>query len=403
MKKISGILIIFTVFQFVSAAPFFSGYTGIRTNLYSNSDSSTVDPELTTEAFFAGQLDFNNFFLLRTELSIQTEDILASGLFKNTDAVFCIDELSATFHKQMFETSQYFSVFLGTYEPIGSDVFLQRQFGIQPITSKITDNWLGLNGSVVYPFYGAGCSYVIHFDRIPVASGLYLYENRENDNNDLETNIDFRLATVTRYVTLDIGAGIGAPLEQKDGDTDVILLIDTIYLHTGLTMLVGNAYTNSLFVQCGFQNLPVKGGTTTTEIDSSDIYLLLEPRLITKDFKANLTLFSLPQETADTLLFITDPLGINISIFNDMLYIKNTNFTFGFHATCSFPDKTFMDITDVTNLFSQGSYTVRISPFISTKIMGGQLNTMIQITATDFSKDSWSSAVKLNAGYKKRL
>lgn len=386
------------------ASPFFSGFAGIKDDITSDSDSSSYDPEMTAQAFFACQLDFTKNLLVRTELSVQTEDILASGLFKDTDAVFCIDELSMTYRKQIFNTSQYFSIFLGTYEPIGSDVFLQRQFGIKPISSRITENWLGLNGSVVYPFYGIGGSYIIHFDAAPIASGLYLYENKENDDDDSELNIDFRIASVTPYCTVDFAAGLGAPLQTKDGDTDVILLINTLYLHTGINMLIGNIYTSSLFIQGGFANLPIRASESENKLESKDVYLIVEPRIVTREFQAHLTMFSFPQETADKMLFIDDTFGFNLNLFTDNLYIKNTNITFGFNTTLSFPDKNFLDLKDKLALFDDDGYDVRVSPYISFPVMSGTIHLMLQATLTDFTRnDSWTSGLKFNIGYKAQI
>lgn len=394
----------FCAVQNMYAAPFFSGYAGIKDDVTSDPDSSSFDPVMTAQAFFAGQIAFSPNFLVRTELSVQTADILKAGLFKDTDATFCIDELSLTYRHQLLNTSQYFSLFLGTYEPIGSDLFLQRQFGIKPISSHITESWLGLHGSVVYPFYGAGGSYVIHFDKAPIASGIYIYENHENDNDDAEMNVDFRIASVMQYFTVDFAAGLGAPLETKNGDANVILLINTLYLHTGINMLIGNSYTSSLFLQGGFANLPVRAEDTSTKLDSSDIYLIAEPRLVTRQFQAHLTMFSFPQETADKLVFIDDTFGFNLALFTDNLYVRNTNVTFGFNTTLSFPGKNFLDLSDKLALFDNDGYNVRVSPYVALPVMTGTLHLMLQATITDFIRgESWPSALEFNIGYKAQL
>ena len=67
------------------------------------------------KAYFAGELDFSPQFLVRAEFSIQTADVLDTGLFEETDAVFCIDEFSATYIKPFLGITQYISAFIGVF------------------------------------------------------------------------------------------------------------------------------------------------------------------------------------------------------------------------------------------------------------------------------------------------
>ena len=139
IKKLSIATALFSIFSANMFSAAFSGYAGIKGDITSNEASEKFDPIMNMKAYFAGELDFSPQFLVRAEFSIQTADVLDTGLFEETDAVFCIDEFSATYIKPFLGITQYISAFIGTFEPIGTDVFLQRHFGIQPITSMITE------------------------------------------------------------------------------------------------------------------------------------------------------------------------------------------------------------------------------------------------------------------------
>ena len=156
MKKIRKIALAITAVLLFSTNIYsqaaFSGYSGGKLNYSSNEDSGdTYDPDLSLQAFFQGQFNFSQNMWGHLEFSIDTKDFLSKELFHKTDAWFKIDEISLIFKSKAETNANYFSLFMGTYDPIGSDIFLQRYFGIQPIASKITESWLGLAGSVLYP------------------------------------------------------------------------------------------------------------------------------------------------------------------------------------------------------------------------------------------------------------
>ena len=67
-------------------------------------------------------------------------------------------------------------------------------------------------------------------------------------------NGDLRYACAFEYVTADFSLGFGGPLKETYKANDVFVVINTLYLHTGLTMLIGNSYTQSVFLQAGLSN-----------------------------------------------------------------------------------------------------------------------------------------------------
>ena len=390
----------------------FSGYAGVKGDFYADPAQEDFDPAFALQGYFGGQLNIAPAFLLRLEFSIQTDDVTEQSPFSDGGIAshFFIDELSATYIKPFLNITQYFSLFLGSFEPIGNDIFLQRHFGIEPISSHITESWLGLRGSTAYPFYGAGGSYIVHLNKKPIATGAYLYVNDENWEDKNQLNLDWRFATVYPYLALDFAIGLGAPMSHKQGNEDVIVLIDSLYLHSGINLLVGNKYSTSLFVQSGFSNLQLKAGETRYEIASKDLYLLVEPRFVTKNFQTHITMFSVPVETVEKLLFVTDTFGFNIAVFTDNLYIKNKNITFGFHTTWSFGEdaqgrrRYLTDLKHIADLVKDTEhFNVKITPFVDIPIAGGQVHTMLQATVTNLSADTWKDHFKLSVGYKGRI
>lgn len=375
---------------------FFSGFAGAKFDFQSDKESDSYDPEGSFHSFFAGQMNLSKDCIVHGEFSLKTESLSGGDFYKKTPAEFQIDELSITFRKPLLASTNYLSFFTGTYEPIGSDIFLRRQFGIKPICSKLLEGWLGLAGSVIYPMFGVGGSEIIHFDSQPIASGIYIYINREIEDSYI-LNGDFRWACVYRFFTLDVDAGVGVPLVEDKRD-EAYFVIDSIYGRTGINMLIGNSYTTSFFVQAGFTEIPFKKKNESVTFDENKAYFLFEPRFRNNKCSFELTAFSLPKETVQEMLFLDETLGINFNTYTDNLYIKTRPFTFGLHSTLAFKDKHYNDLKDFSSLFDD--YQITASPYIETRLGNGILHSMMKLKITDMIEDSWYKAVKLSIGYK---
>jgi len=405
VKKIIGIFAAFfsSTLLFAVDLPFFSGYTGVIENI-SNSTSNTFAPTMKTDAFLSSQLDFGGVFLVRGEFALKTDDILAKGIFQDTAATFKVNEISATFRYGSLTSSHFFSLFLGNYESIGSDMFLQRQFGIKPITSPVTESWVGLCGATLYPFYGIGGSYVIHFEQ-PFAVGIYLFANNDEATDEQVFNTDLRFACVLRSFSVDFSAGLAFPHEQSISETgeNVVLLVRTETLHAGCNMLIGNRFAFSVFMQAGVSNIDINPEKTSKlTINADDMYLFFEPRIATRLFTANLSAYSIPQESVDNMIYLHDPLGANVSIYTDHLYIENVNFTFGIHTTLSFPGKTFMDIVDDYANMLTWTRNLYVTPFLSIPLFSGTLKFSASANCLSIPDEGFS-AFNGTIGYKAQL
>lgn len=411
MKKIKSLvlsLLFICTTSPVFSFTFFSGYAGGKLN-YAASDNETYDPDLTVQAFFAGQFNFSDSSWGRMEFSVNTADLINLSLFEQSsntlNADFQFDELSFISRNIMNNKMNYFSVYMGTYDPIGSDIFLQRYFSIEPIKSQLSDSWLGMAGSIIYPHFGVGFSDIVRFTNAPLALGGYVYVNKDDS---FVFNFDGRFAGVYRYFTFDFAAGIGLPLSNRYIGEDVIVVVDTLNLHAGITMLIGNNYTNSLFIQAGFKADIDKGRNPSFQITTKDLYFLFEPRFMYGDGHFNITAYCLPVNTISNLLNVDDPIGIDFNIFSNSFAIKNKIFTFGWHTNLSLaiPNANYIEF------FSQGpeaifsnvdNFNANISPYISTSLLNGTIHAQGKIKIMSFIKSQWYNAFSLDIGYKCKI
>ena len=381
----------------------FSGYAGAKLNYAPDTDSVTYNPTLEMQAFIQGQFTFSQNLWTHLEFSIDTKDLISTELFHSTDASFNIDELSLIFRTKIESQSNYFSAFMGTYEPIGSDIFLQRYFGIKPIDSKLTESWLGIAGSILYPHFGIGLSDVVKFNGIPAATGLYLYLNHEDDSVFV-FNTDFRTALATRFLTVDFAAGIGFPLSNKYSGNEIIFAVVEIYLHAGTTLLLGNSYTPALFIQAGLNNAEFNKKLEKLAFGPENIYLMVEPRFKIGNLRLHVSAYSLPEDTVEKLMFIDNTLGVGLNFFTDAVSWGSQRVNIGILISGSIPGKNFYDLLAPMDLFNNYvktlQFDVSANPYISTYFLGGTISTELSVQVMDCITGQWKTAISGNFGYK---
>lgn len=385
----------------LNASTFFSGYAGGKLNYSADSNAEKYDPDLKLQAFFAGQFNFSNNLWSHLEFSIDTKDFISESIFHETESVFQIDEASLIIRANMENTTNYFSAFMGTYDPIGSDVFLQRYFSIKSIASKITDSYLGLAGSILYPHFGLGISDVIKMHNNPLAFGGYMYFNHE-DSKYFVFNADLRAACVYRYFTGDFACGIGAPLADKFKGEAVFIAIDKFYWHAGTTLLIGNNYTNSLFIQAGLYNAAFTAKNDNIIVGPEDLYILLEPRFLFQNFHFNISLYSLPPNTIKKLLLVDDTLGVDLNFYSDSALLGAKPFTVGAHVSLSFKDKSIIDFKNINSIGSAG-FNLCLTPYMSTAFLSGELHLQGKINVMELAKEVPGKAFSADLGYRTKF
>lgn len=402
MKKHLVVLSICLLFSSMSfAATSFSGYAGGKINYAANPEQESYDPDLCLQAFFAGQFNFTQNIWAHLEFSLNTGDFLGQSFFHEIDSKFRIDELSLIARSNLKDFSNYLSVFMGTYDGIGSDIFLQRYFNIIPINSKITDNYLGYSNSILYPHFGVGMADIIKIHAYPIAVGPYIYVNHE-DSKYYVLNGDLRFATSMQYLTCDVAMGLGIPLADKYRGEDVIIAVEKVYWHAGATLLLGNSYTSSIFLQAGIYNASFNAKQEASIVSPNDIYLLVEPRLLLSELNIHISIFSLPAATVKKLLVINETLGINVNMFSTTSTKGINSLTYGLHASIGFAGKSIFDIQNVINM-SEKDFNLNISPYINSSFLSGELHAMLTIKAMELMRGKPEKAISVDLGYRTKL
>ena len=382
------------------AATSFSGYAGGKLNYAANPEEEEFNPDLKLQAFFAGQFNFSQNIWSHLEFSINTGDLLSQSIFHETESLFQIDEISLICRANLYNSANYISAFMGTYDPIGSDIFLQRYFNVKPIDSKLTESYLGLAGSILYPHFGIGIADVIKLYTVPVAFGGYIYVNHE-DKDFYVINTDIRFASVLSYFTCDFACGLGIPLADKYKGEDVIIAVEKAYWHAGTTILVGNNFTNSLFMQAGIYNASFKAKESSI-VSPDDLYILLEPRFLIANAHLNVTLYSLPEQTVSKLLLVEDTLGVNLNFFADASLASSNSLTYGAHLNVSLIDKHFQDLKEIKD-FTSEDLNITITPYLESQFLSGQIHLQASIRLMDFVRERAGHAFSLDLGYRTKF
>ena len=400
-KKIKAILLISTVCLFnIYATSSFSGLAGAKINYSGNTIDSKYNPDLKLQAFFAGQFNFSDNIWGRTEFSLDTGDFINENILQETSSMFQIDEISLNFRGNLGKSINYFSIFLGTFEPIGSDVFLQRYFGIKPIASKITESWLGLSGSILYPQRGFGISDTLKFINKPIAINLAAYINSD-ENDTFVYNTDLRFSTNLRYFTFDVLCGIGLPFGNKYTDENYIFVVEKIYWHAGTNILIGNDYTQSLFIQAGIFNASFTG-KNNFDWAKKNIYLLFEPRFNLDKLNCDITLYNIPENNVKELQHIDDVLGVNINLYSENVKIKNNSFTIGFHTNIGFKNTSIFDIKNISKVTKE-YISLNFTGYTKSNFLSGELQLMVKLRAMEAINGNSGNLFSCGIGFRTKI
>lgn len=416
-KKTFAVVFCLLFFIYTSFAfPYFTGTIGIGGKVQPEPEKF---PSFLMDSYFAGQFDLSQNLFLRTSFSMYTtESIFKDSTFKNTESIFNLDEISLTYRGSFGQISHLLGVYLGEYEPVGSDVFLQRQFGIPSFASRLTESICGISRAKIYDMSGIGGSYIV---KIPknVALGANIYYNKtenletpEEDDISESFNTDFRLASAGRIGAIDLTFGLTMPMKREllldNGDTQkVILLVERADMHAGLTAFLGSSNSSSLLFQAGFTKLIIDPNEENDEkvLSLNDVYILVEPRFISRSMCLSLSLFNMPKETRENLFYIDNPIGISVSLYTPWISLSGRKSQFGLMTTLSSSDSLDKFIaqqeSEEVDEEKFSNLGLNISPYGIIYIGGGKLNFSLNVNAFNIKDwDSFLANVSLIAGYK---
>ncbi|MBP5569035.1 MAG: hypothetical protein J6X54_07415 [Treponema sp.] len=404
MKKIFLALSLLFVFSTGSlfAGSFFSANVGGMLSYNPDVAQTEYDPNLKLNAYIESQFNFADNIWSHFNFSLKTDDFLSVDLFSETDSKFRIDEISVIIKSPIEASTNYFGVYMGAYDPIGSDLFFQRYFGLLPTSSVLTKSWLGQAGSILYPHFGIGIADVVKLHNYPLAFGLYAYVNNE-DEKYYVFNADLRFGAVYRYFAIDIAGGLGAPLSDKYNGEGVIVVVDKLYWHAGTTILIGNNYTQSLYLQAGIFNASFTKDNDALITDPDHIYFLVEPRFRFKNTHMNISAWSIPKECVDNFIYVSDTLGASVVVYNDTLSWGSHQINLGTIFSLSFPNKTFLDLASPLQLFVNRDFNVDITPYLSTNLLSGEIHFQSTIRIMEFLRNNWYNGITFEVGYKTSL
>lgn len=384
------------------AGSFFSANAGGMLSYNPDVAQTEYDPNLKLNAYIESQFNFADNIWSHFNFSLKTDDFLSVDLFSETDSKFRIDEISVIIKSPIEASTNYFGVYMGAYDPIGSDLFFQRYFGLLPTSSVLTKSWLGQAGSILYPHFGIGIADVVKLHNYPLAFGLYAYVNNE-DEKYYVFNADLRFGAVFRYFAIDIAGGLGAPLSDKYNGEGVIVVVDKLYWHAGTTILIGNNYTQSLYLQAGIFNASFTKDNDALITDPDHIYFLVEPRFRFKNTHMNISAWSIPKECVDNFIYVSDTLGASVVVYNDTLSWGSHQINLGTIFSLSFPNKTFMDLASPLQLFVNRDFNVDITPYLSTNLLSGEIHFQSTIRIMEFLRNNWYNGITFEVGYKTSL
>ncbi len=403
MKKLHKILLfsaIFAAFSTVHAAPSFSGAIGgsVGFDLDFPLSGGSVGHKVPLSGFAAVQANLTNWCVARGEIAIDASNFEFDDIFGSAQAAIKLNELSVVLIHRTVTASSFFSGFLGSSDQIGSDSFLMRQFGIEPISSRLSRSATNLAGLPILRSKGAGISYIVNFDKAPVATGAYFYYGK-NSTSDKTLNIDARVAYASNLVTLDFLAGISAPFQDKYNNEDVVFMINTLKMHGGINFLAGSKYTHSLFMQVGIKDITVKG-SGAGETTGDELSFLLEPRINFKKFRMNLTVFAYDSESVRETIYLSNEMGAAFTFYKDDIETKNGFLTLGIHVIGGIGEKNALDFFKNFNL-TGATYNAYVTPFVELPLsQSSSLEAMTQIGLKDLS-GSPTLGYKIAASVKK--
>ena len=389
---LAGTLTLLLSLSTIFAQAHFSGFTGVAANV--GATEAGEETQFTADGFFAGQVDLFGVVMLRTGVSLRTNNLISMDLFKGVPATFRLDELSITARFPCCHVTRYISVFAGNHESIGSDLFLRRHFGILPANSRLSETWEGRTDTTIYPFSDFGASYVLKLQSSQ-AFGLYFYTG--NKEEQFRGNVDLRFAGVFSLATVDFSAGIGFPITFDESTGASISLNRKIELHTGLSTIIGNTHTASLFLQFGLSKIVLNSEDDQSVMKLSDLYFWIEPRFKGNFMNFHFTMFNLPTNAVQNMFFVSGSLGCNLAIFANNLYAGIFNFTVGTHLTIS----TQSISLDNFNNISSKDISFRVSPFVETPLFEGTLMSRFSIDFMEF--EQMHKTIQFTLGYKTSL
>ncbi|MGL4981817.1 MAG: hypothetical protein ACRC4W_02990 [Treponemataceae bacterium] len=391
-RKLFIIIIILFAGNFsVWSAGYFSGFFGTYLQAKSKADAPYVD--IFSHTYLSTQINFSNIMFFRS--SFYLDLLLENGDFSSQ---FGIETASISFKIRNPATLSYhfLSFLYKDDEPLGSGVFLQRYFGIELIDSPLMVSNRSSFGNHIYKYINdtalasAGFGYTVRFNN---PSLFAFYVTASDEKSTTTVSLDFRSAVVLPLFVMDISMGTSVDIGRKASTQSTSSVsIDSALLRAGVSMVVGDRNAINVFFQAGLANFYIHGSEAQIgkKFSFNDLYFIFEPRfyfeapLAEFPFSFNFTMYSMPADKPETLVYVDNPFGITATLLFDALNAQ------GFQVAV------FLTASTATTLFTQIDYMVATSARF--RFFNGFFDIACKIKLNDILKIS--DAYQLSIGYR---
>ncbi len=385
MKTFNRIFIAFIILLLSFPAVYgasFGSFFGCSTDLLSENSEAA----LKLNGVFALQYSVDENLLFRGDFRVRTGNVFSGGFFQDTLSFFSVREIAAVYRFPAEKTTQQASFFFRDREGIGSDLFLSRHLGVKNFASPSLIPMTDYASAAIYNYSGFGASYVV---KLPSAKAFGLSMNYSGGDNTLISG-DFRYAGIFDDLIIDSSLGLSLPYSNQDAaGNDVLLLIEHMNLHFGVSALWGKIRHNSIFAQLGlrsFQLHPIDFSTLT----SDDLYFFIEPRFVGQILNFHASVFNIPKATANDLVFFSKSLGFNLLLSINQFLLRGSTAEVG--LSLSLTTDGFKGLADLM------AYDLQLTPYANYKLLGGTLSMVLKLHPLDLF--DLSKFCSFSMGYK---
>lgn len=375
----------------------FSGETGGNLKLFSGTSSDKFNPQITMDTYFSGQTLFSPNAWFRMGFSLSAGNLCRPSALENTIARFNLDEVSLTIHNSLKKGSNYFTMYLGNTDSIGTDIIFNRLFNMPSVVSRITLPESGYAYNLLMNQSGLGFQDLIRFEK-PAALGFYAYANYV-ESGYYKFSGDIRFAGSSRVFSFDMKGGVDYSLITKTAAVSPVP--ETWNWHYGLEMLIGNGHTQALFLQASIKN----GSISLPYFKNlgfciDDIFVLLEPRFLIKNTRIHITAFSVPSDAVEEMPFIQGKTGVNLNLFYDSMGNRSNGMNLGINASLAFTNINLLNLKEIVNEFNAKSYNVLITPYYEGDVLEGKLKVSANVDLMKILQKDYLHCAGINFGWK---
>lgn len=373
IKKTFSIIFFLSILLSKDFSQSFSGSAGIN---------EIIEGEpLINQNFISIQLAPVDNFFIKTNFSVSTEATSIFSQNTNLQANAFLNEFSLSYYPESSNTN-FFSLFVNSYDNIGTGSYLTKYLGLKDSHSYILDSFSGFTGNALYSMDGIGLGYT---KKIKDFSLFSAYFHTDNNSSDFKFVTDFRYAIGLDKFSADTLLGLQINTEKTDG---FIFAVKDAELKSAIELFYKKEDETEFYAQFALSNAKI---STSEKFFNTDCFsaffeyrLKLEQLLPLEPAYCNISLFVLPQDySIDGLYFIKNKVGANIAILFESPLGKS--FDLGMNLEVSGKDLLLSDIIS-DPIGSIENIDFHLIPFFDFDFNNGRLKSACSFNFTDPSR-----------------